>query len=280
MKKIIKKIRLSLFKRKILFLVLFFILFGVFFFPRPILAGLGEILGSAVLTAITTAFGTILYLILNLSVFLSAFSSSILSWVTGPNFTELSYTNPARNDVIKIGLGITQGFVNMLLVLILVYIALATILRLAGHETKKLLVTFILVALLVNFAPVVCGLIVDASNIVTNFFLENLSANKGLVNNLTNLKDTFFKQYKGISWFSYEGETERSDLLLDLAVLITVNIILFLVLLLFSFIFVARYIVIWILVILSPLAFACYILPATKKYWSMLWSQLVQWSFI
>ena len=70
----------------------------------------------------------------------------------------------------------------MILVLILIYIALATILRLAGYETKKLLVTFVIVALLVNFAPVICGLVVDASNIVMNYFVKDLSGGQQLVN--------------------------------------------------------------------------------------------------
>jgi len=41
-----------------------------------------------------------------------------------------------------------------------------------------------------------------------------------------------------------------------------------------------RYIAIWLLVILSPIAFICYILPITKKYFDQWWQQFINWSFI
>jgi len=44
--------------------------------------------------------------------------------------------------------------------------------------------------------------------------------------------------------------------------------------------FFLRYIAIWVLVILSPIAFVCYILPNTRSVWSQWWQQFFQWSFI
>ncbi len=209
----------------------------------------------------------------------------LLKWVTSPLFIQMPYTKPGSipdgNPIIEAGLSITQGFVNMLLVLILVYIAIATILRLAGYETKKLLVTFILVALLVNFAPVVCGLIVDASNIIMNFFLGEISGGRHLIANLNNLWEIIKEELIGLKAFSTAFIfTERLEVIFKVAAIGVINLYLGLILLLFACIFVFRYIVIWMLVILSPLAFACYILPVTRKYWTMWWNQLIQWSFI
>lgn len=208
-----------------------------------------------------------------------------LRWVTSPIFIQMPYTKPGSipdgNPIIEAGLSITQGFVNMLLVLILVYIAIATILRLAGYETKKLLVTFILVALLVNFAPVVCGLIVDASNIIMNFFLAEISGGAHLIANLNNLWEIIKEEFIGLKAFSTAFIfTERLEVIFKVAAIGVINLYLGLILLLFACIFVFRYIAIWMLVILSPLAFACYILPVTRKYWTMWWNQLIQWSFI
>jgi len=50
--------------------------------------------------------------------------------------------------------------------------------------------------------------------------------------------------------------------------------------LLFAFLFLFRYIALWMLVILSPLALFCYIFPATKKIWNTWSSQFIQWCFI
>ena len=51
-------------------------------------------------------------------------------------------------------------------------------------------------------------------------------------------------------------------------------------LLLFAVIFLMRYVAIWILVILSPLAFSAYVLPGTKHYFTLWWNQFLQWAFV
>ncbi len=223
----------------------------------------------------------ILFLIIKLAVniakFFTGLTGSLLNWVLSPNFISYSYTNPGgpkANPIIETGLGVTQGFVNMLLVLILVYIAIATILRLAGYETKKLLITFIIVALLVNFAPVICGLIVDASNIVMNFFIQDLKADA--------FGATMVRSVEQISaGFDERTEVESAwPFITQLAVMVPFLWVLTFILLLFTVIFILRYLVIWLLVILSPLAFACYILPITRKYFDRWWEQFINWSFI
>ena len=109
----------------------------------------------------------------------------ILDWVIGPNFINLSYTRPCTgisgtvgtsdpvncNPIIGIGLSITQNFVNLLLVVILVYIALSIALRIGERNAQQFFVKLLIIALLVNFAPVLVGLIVDGSNIIMNYFL-------------------------------------------------------------------------------------------------------------
>jgi len=205
--------------------------------------------------------------------------NKILIWVLSPGFIGLSYTNPAGNPIIETGLSITKGFVNMFLVLILVYIALATILRIAGYGTKKLLITFVIVALLVNFTHILCGVVVDASNIAMNFFIEGIGETGGatLTNKLSNI-------YQGLAAGMFDGANWEIQGMIStmarLSTIVVVNLFTFLIFLLFAFIFIARYVVIWILVILSPLAFACYILPNTRQFAIKWWRNLLQWSFI
>lgn len=259
----VQRIKKSLF-------VFFFTLLGLFSFVQPAEAGWVKdlLVGFATLPIFS-----IVWLLVKFAVWWAGFAGSFLNWVLSPSFISLSYTNPANNPIIRTGLGVTQGFVNMLLVLILVYIAIATILRLAGYETKKLLITFIIVALLVNFAPVICGLIVDASNIVMNFFIQDLKA------------DAFGKAMGvKVDQISFEFDESLTmtnyKYILQLAVMVPFLIILGNILCLFALIFILRYLVIWLLVILSPLAFACYILPITKKYFDKWWEQFINWSII
>ncbi len=257
-------------KKKPLLLVFFFVILGTFYPLKSALAGPWADLGTWIATR-PIAF--IVWILRGLAILLVKLTGSLLNWVLSPGFTTLSYTNPAGNKVIEVGLDVTRGFVNMLLVIILIYIAIATILRLAGYETKKLLVTFIIVALLVNFSPVICGLIVDASNIIMNFFVQDLKADAF---------GTFIStKVETITNYDYTSDWHLIiSSVIQTIVLTGFLFVLFYVLLIFILIFVLRHLIIWVLVILSPLAFVCYILPVTKKYFEMWWEQFLAWSFI
>ncbi len=210
--------------------------------------------------------------------FLSAdLAMAILKWILSPDFIgNVGYTNPATNPMIGLGLQITQGFVNMVLILVLVFIAMATILNLAGYQTKKLLVTFVIVALLVNFAPVICGLIVDASNIVMNFFIQGMSPGE----NFFSRTESTFNDLKKEVWGNFKDREKLVNAVMKMATLGTVYIISALVYMIFAALFLARYIVIWILVILSPIAFASYVLPTTRSFWDFWIKQFLQWSIV
>lgn len=261
--------------KKIFFFWLFVFL-GIFLPGQIVWAAWYDFLIGAVTFIPMVTIALVLVVAVALANLLAAFSGLILNWVLSPDFINWSYTNPATNPIVAIGLNITQPFVNMILILVLVFIALATILRLAGYEIQKLLPTFIIVALLVNFAPVLCGLIVDATNIVMNFFIKEITGGKQLISMFKALGDVLVG---GISWQTFKA-TKQIEIVLQLVVLIVVNLSLFLILLLFALLFMIRYMAIWLLVILSPLAFACYILPVTKKIFNLWWEHFIQWSII
>jgi len=192
------------------------------------------------------------------------------------NFTNsLSYT---QNDIVIEGIKITTNFVNIILVLALVFIALATILRIKEYSAQKLLVGFIIVALLVNFANVITGLVIDATNIVTNHFLFKVSLEKDQEKDQDNLWE---KSACQSGWGWGDGKdiiAERGAM--SCGLLIISSIFGFITYILFSIIFLARIMVLWVLVILAPIAFACYVLPATKRFWEQWRDLFVQWTTI
>lgn len=253
-------------------------------FLAPILWTLGPTLaawvtydlftGGDLATKIALAIFVLLFDIIgSICAFFAMFSSRLLQYVLSPDFTTLSYTNPAGNEIIKIGLNITQDFVNVFLVLVLIYIALAVVLRIKEYEIQKLLPVFIGVALLVNFAPVFVGLIVDASNIVMNFFVADLDE-------FISPADQVGKIWEDFSLFV--KKTKDAKAALAQSVFFSIYALsLAIALFVYAFIFLLRYVVIWVLVILSPLAFVSYILPWTRSLiFNRWWSQLLQWSFI
>ena len=201
----------------------------------------------------------------------------ILDIVMSPSFISLSYTNPAANQIIASGLSITQSFVNLILVLALVYTALAITLRYQETEAKKILARLIIVALLVNFAPVFCGLVVDATNIAMYYFLKPMEG--GVSGVLTQIGPHVDRVIQTI-WEANVDLPKRLGVIMMAVTQIMLNIGMGIAFLLFAALFLMRYVVIWILTILSPLAFVFWILPQTRKFWTMWFDQFIQWSII
>ena len=268
-------------KRLLIFGFLFLIIF--LFWPNPSLA-------FGWWGAIVNAYMAIPYLFISLTLLLLILISwgfvliagKILDIVISPSFISLSYTNPAHNQIIKSGLSITQSFVNMLLVLALVYIALSIALRINETAAKKMLAKLIIVALLVNFAPVLCGLVVDASNITMNYFLKPIS---GGVSKVLIQMGTFIGMIKSSILDHFSNITDKFGIIMMAATQIIVNLAVIFAFILYAVIFLARYVAIWTLVILAPFAFICWALaegplPQIKKMWDMWLSNFIEWSII
>ncbi len=188
---------------------------------------------------------------------------------------------PSQVDVVRTGWEITRNLANMSFALILVFIGLATILRIKEYEAKKLLPILIIVALLINFSPVIVGFIVDVSNIIANFFL-NLGGWEGTVMIWSMIGNYFLD--------SFAIMTKMGDIW-DVIGYIIGTLVLGIVLIAFFaysawiyFLVVAllvvRIIALWVLMILSPFAFLLYVLPAGRKLAREWWQELIKWSII
>jgi len=255
------------------------ILFGTFLFlPKSTFAAwnpLTAIFGGVV-EAIIPIFVVPLALVLIISEGLAKLAGFILDIVIDPFFLkDVGYT---KNPLIDIGLSITQEFVNLFLVVALVYIAVSIALRLANEaQAKKMLFRLIFIALIVNFAPVICGIIVDASNILMNYFLKGVGGGvSGFLSVSTIGGGEMLTHLLSLS--SLEGQL---SFLTRLIVQVCLNISVFIIFLLFAFIFLLRYLWIWVLVILAPLAFVSVIIPQTRVLiWDRWWDKFIEWCFI
>lgn len=218
----------------------------------------------------------IIQVILALSNVVVSLASMILSWVLSENFIAWSYTDPARNPIIDVGWTLTRDLMNMCFVIVLAFIGLATALKLKEYELQKTLPLLLIIALVINFTPVICGVMVDASNIVMNFFLERLTG-------MALLEQQFAAQGAIIQGMIKNLGTniiEMAGRCLQGVVMAVFNILAALVFLLFAMLFAARYIAIWLLVILSPVAFFSYILPTTRSFWNRWWKWFTQWCMV
>ena len=177
------------------------------------------------------------------------------------------------------GFELTRQIANMFFLLILVFIGLATILRLQEYQLQRTLPKLILIALLVNFSSLLVGFVVDVANIATNFFLHLV----GVGFNLKVFTDIFTSGNAQVDAI-FNGPGSNME---QFAGAIAFGVVLSLFFLFASFAYIAianifflRLVILWTLIILAPLAFLAFILPGTKKWWDQWLSALIQWSFL
>ena len=198
--------------------------------------------------------------------------------------------------VVTIGWNISRQIANLFFILALAFIGLATILRIKEYEAKKALPNLIITALLINFTPVLVGFVVDLGNIVTKFFTDEAGSPQGFLNIMIAAID--YIVYSMVHIFLEDGLFWQKfvsimggffGILIYGAVLSIFFIVASSVYLVIAMIFFFRIIMLWILMILSPIAFLSRIFPPGKTtkmifpgilHWDQWWEKLIQWTII
>jgi len=228
---------------------------------------------------------------------LYAVTATIVNWLIGIIMTVgVVPGNPLTPGIVEIGWDFSRGFANMFFVVALAFIGLATILRIEEYKAKKALPILIIIALLINFTPVIVGFIVDMGNLVTKFFLNRA----GSIDTLGDIMNTalsylgnslpkifledghfFEKFFEIIAKFIYIT-------VYGLALLVFFSLATFIYLLIGA-VFFCRTVILWILMILAPIAFLSKIFPDTKitkmvfpdiLHWDKWWEKLIQWTIV
>lgn len=203
----------------------------------------------------------------------------------------------AKTPFVQTGWQITRDLTNLGFVLIIIVIAIATILRIQQYGAKSTLGKLIAVALLVNFSLVIAGVFIDFSNMLTYFFIKNVtSLGPG---EMAGALATVFAPQKILDIKLEKGEeagwTDKLKGLIDaiadpgkaltalltwiagLFFVIVFTLVLAFTLFALAIMFLIRFVSLSILLVLAPLAFLFSILPATKKLWNQWWQQFMKW---
>jgi hypothetical protein len=148
--------------------------------------------------------------------------------------------------------------------LIIIFSQLTSV-GITNYGVKKMLPRLVIAAILVNISYFVCQIAVDLSNVV-GYSLQNLLTN--LVPVSTSSTTGFWSG--GGSWVSVAGGILAGIAgvgiaWVSLATLIPMLIAAVVALVMILFILVARQALVILLVVISPLAFVCYLLPNTDK---------------
>lgn len=213
-----------------------------------------------------TLIRTIAKLLLSLARLLLKISIFIVSFI----LEVAAYNGYLSSAPVNIGWSVVLNLTNMFFVVILLIIAFATILGIEQYEWKKLLPKFFFAAVLINFSRTVCGVLIDASQVFMNAFVNAAGATAGAlyINGFGLDKLEKFQENVQPESLVATGIFTASIAAVFFAALITCAFGAYL------FILAGRLIRLWILIILSPLAFALSVLPRTQSMASQWWSEL------
>lgn len=283
MNNFIKKI-----KRK---LYIFFGLFALLFLTPNIklvnaqgsswYSGVGDVVLQALISSMDFVFGNIFQFIgwviqLGAGLFASL----------GGQFLDFAIEFSLQTENLKLA-GISNGWeifrdlTNMLFIFILLYIAIMTILQTSNFNTKKILSSLIIVGLLVNFSFFLTGAVIDVGNI-TGGIIYNAVSPVDVNGDRIGIGGKFIE---GLQLSKLLDKVDTGGVSnFGMGFLHLLNA-LFLFVAGFTFIsgailFVLRQITLIFVLVLSPLAFAATILPATKKHWDTWLNKLIGSTFV
>jgi len=264
------------------------------------IAGVGTgAIGKGVSVIFDAALSTIVTMVGGSLLFLAGF---FFDWTATFSLLGTIYQS-GQGSVVYEGWTIFRDLANILFIFILIYIGIATILRLGSAQTYQLLARVIVIALLINFSLVITRVVIDASNILALTFYDafpprNLVTDfaSGVFSGLGDTKSLSapFIESSGLlrlwdsSLFSgwLTARTPVLGIASGSAEVFVYNISELVVLLIASFVlfaagilFAIRTVILMMLMILSPAAFAMYILPGTEGYARQWWSTLLKQAF-
>lgn len=271
------------------FLCLFF--FGVFAAPQEALAagtastvfkglGVAAVLGlgiwgaSAVRNKIEDAVNNFDAILVGLLQVIANWLGKLFSWIVDLLVQVAAYNDFLKATAVITGWVIVRDVCNMFFVIILLVISIATILRVEAYSYKKLLPKLLLMAVLINFSKTICGIIIDFSQVIMLTFVNAFKAAAG-----ANFWQAFGMQ-KMFSFSEMANQAQAAGNSWDItgAALLSVIIILVATITvgILAVVLVARVVVLWTLIILSPLAYLLGSFPQGEQYAKQWWGEFTK----
>ncbi|EKD43942.1 MAG: hypothetical protein ACD_72C00064G0001 [uncultured bacterium] len=179
------------------------------------------------------------------------------------------YNDYLNSTAVNVGWVMVRDVTNMFFVVVLLLVAFGTILGLEQYEWKKMLVKFFFAAVLVNFSRIICGVIIDISQVIMITFVNGIAATAG-----GNLINAFgLNKIMGLGGNASPDKFKSSDFFIASIGAVIFSSMVMAMMVAFLFILLSRMIVLWILIVLSPFAFVLSVIPETQKYASQWWSE-------
>jgi hypothetical protein len=230
---------------------------GIFLVTRPAHAGIGDIfaLGIAWIFNIFTGWvGQLLLIVV-----------SALIWVA-------QYNGFVTSAPVANGWSIVRDVTNMFFILVLLVIAFGTILGVDAYSYKnKMLSRLLIMAVVVNFSRTICGLLIDFAQVVMLTFVygfkEAAGGNFADAFRITSLMQARIADDAG------GGGVSAWSIAVAMILAFFMTLIALVVVILMTITLAIRIVYLWLLVVLSPLAFFLKAVPggSASGYYGMWW---------
>ena len=180
------------------------------------------------------------------------------------------------NELVQIGWPFVQGIANLGFMLALLFIAFATTLRIQGFSPARQLPRLLIAAILINFSLIIAGVIIDITRVVMSIIVNTLGdtsldqlpahmlSNSGLVDLTAGLKSLGFAKYDAAISALFKAVIIWTLALSFLTIALTLLV---------------RYIVLILLLIISPIAYLSFALPNTEPYAKQWWQVFFKYVF-
>lgn len=239
---------------------------GIFLFIQPTHAGILETIVDPVGNIAGTIAKNLFSLIIGILIALVHLLQDLTIMFLELFIQVAEYNEFTNEEVVKLGWEMVRDVANMFFIVALIVIAFANILGLSKYEMKSALPMLFMMAILVNFSKLIAGVIIDAAHVFTITFLNAVAASAG--GNLVGAfgMDELWKIPESEFSTGIQTQTFLSavyGLAITLITMITMGA--------YFIILLIRMVVLWILIILSPLAFAAAALPETRQKFSSQW---------
>ncbi len=195
---------------------------------------------------------------------------AILFLVIGVLVEVAQYDLFIKSGAVVNGWIIVRDICNMFFVIILLIIAFATILRLENYSFKKWLPKLMLMAILINFSKTICGVLIDVAQIVMLTFVNafkdiaagNIIEMLGIVEVVNMAKES-----EEAGFGTIVGAYVLGLIYMIVSLIVIIAMLAMLVM---------RIVMIWVYVVLSPLAYLLAAFPGGQSYAKKWWTQFTQ----
>ena len=235
-----------------------------------------EALGNTVGNAIFLILSNVVLIMIRLFASLTGVLTSLLVIVA-------RYNTFLNAPIVQQGWPIVRDLMNMVFIIGLLMISAGTVLRLQNYQYNRLLGKLIIMAFLVNFSKFIAVFLLQFAQVVMLTFVNAFrDAAFGKFSHMFGLDAVL--NFANQKFFSIAGATSAptgsASVLITLIAGLVMMLVAFVVMLAITVVLFVRIVALWLLIILSPLAYALKVIPQTEHYAGEWWKEFAKYAVV